>query len=256
MHDLDDRLAGDPVWELFTHPTPGPAQPAFRNPHYRRRLIVAGLIAVGWLLFPPLAVVLACLSVAARDLRTGRQLARSIPSKAGGTICARFTYAWGAWKFGTAGFALMFASGAVFALAREVPEARLSAMIVALLLGMGGFTLSATLTALGLLAAYRSGMRVWIGEGVNQARTLLTGMLVVGFTFAVLLPLCFGLVGRFPRASDSPGGDLPILLAFFGCMFSGPVVILLVVDWISRRVIADRPGKFGPKVPTVGKWNS
>ena len=50
---------------------------------------------------------------------------------------------------------------------------------------MGGFTVSATLTALGLLAASRSGMRVWIGEGVNRARTLLMGMLVAGFTFIV-----------------------------------------------------------------------
>ena len=46
------------------------------------------------------------------------------------------------------------------------------------------------------------------------------------------------------------------VLAFFGCVFVGPLVILLVLDWISRRVIADRTGKFGPKVPTVGKWNS
>ena len=28
-----------------------------------------------------------------------------------------------------------------------------------------------------MLTAYRSGMRVWIGEGVNRARTLLMGML-------------------------------------------------------------------------------
>jgi len=257
MNEMDDRLAGDPVWELFTLPTPRPAQEALRSRHYGRWLVVAGLIALGWLLFPPLAVATACLSVAARDFRTGRQLARSIPSKAGGTICARFTYAWGAWKLGAAAFALMFASIALFVFAparegREVP----SAFIASLLLGMGGFTLSAALTALGLLAAYRSGMRVWIGEGVNQARTLLMGMLVVGFTFMVLGPMGIWLCGRFPHANDSRGDYLPDLLAVFGCMFAGPVVILLVLDWISRRVIADRPGKFGPKVPTVGKWNS
>lgn len=44
-------------------------------------------------------------------------------------------------------------------------------------------------------------------------------------------------------------------LAFFGCLFAGPVVIVLVLDRIGRQVIADCPGKFGPKVPTVGKWN-
>ena len=47
-----------------------------------------------------------------------------------------------------------------------------------------------------------------------------------------------------------------MMLGLFGCMFGGPVIILLVLDWFSRRVVADRPGKFGAKVPTVGKWNS
>jgi hypothetical protein len=47
-----------------------------------------------------------------------------------------------------------------------------------------------------------------------------------------------------------------MLFGLFGCMFGGPVIILVVLDWFSRRVVADRPGKFGAKVPTVGKWNS
>jgi len=256
MNEMDDRLAGDSVWELFTHPAPGPAQEAPRTRQYRRWLVVAGMIAVGWLLSPPVAVVTACLSVAARDFRTGRQLARSIPDKAGGPICARFTYAWGAWKLGLAAFVLSFVSAAVFAPTawdgRGVP----AAFIASTLLWMGGFTLSAALTALGLLAAYRSGMRVWIGEGVNQARTLLMAMLIVAFTFVVLGPMCFWLSGRCPRASDSRDDVLPTLLAIFGCMVAGPVVIVLILDMVSRRVIANRPGKFGPKVPTVGKWNS
>ena len=254
MNETDDRLAGDPVWELFPHPAPGPAQHALRTRHYGPWLVVAGLIALGWFRFPPLAVVTACLAVAARDFRKARQLARSIPSKAGGTICARFTYAWGAWKLGAAGFVLMFASGRSRFREGRARNALGVHRLVAV--GMGGFTLSAALTAWGLLAAYRSGMRVWIGEGVNQARTLFMGMLVVAFTFVVLGPMGVWLAGRFPRAADSRERRPSGLLAFFGCMFAGPVVILLVLDWISRRVIADRPGKFGPKVPTVGKWNS
>jgi hypothetical protein len=254
MNETDDRLAGDPVWELFPHTTPGPAQETLRTRPYGRWLVVAGLIAAGWLWFPPLAVVTACLAVAARDFRRGRQLARSIPSKAGGTICARFTYAWGAWKLGMAAIALMFVSVAVFVPTAkgEVPPA----FIASSLLAMGGFTVSAALTVLGLLAAFRSGMRIWIGEGVNRARTLLMAMLIVGFLFVVLVPWCIWLVPQFPRATDSRGLGLPLVLAFFGFWIVSPVVILLVLDWISRRVIADRPGKFGPKVPTVGKWNS
>jgi hypothetical protein len=81
-------------------------------------------------------------------------------------------------------------------------------------------------------------------------------MLIVGFTGVVLGPMCIWLSGRFPRPKDSSSGGLAGLLLLFGCLFGSPVVILLVLDRISRRVIADRPGKFGPKVPTVGKWNS
>ena len=255
MNETDDRLAGDPVWELFPHAPPGLTQEALLTRRYGRWLVAAGLIAVAWLVSPTLAIVSACLSVAAPDFLAGRQFARSIPDKAGGTICAWFSYAWGAWRLGLAAFVLMFFSVSVFAptmKGRGVPVA----LVASVWLAAGGFTLSAALTALGLLSAYRSGMRVWIGEGVNQARTLLMGMLVVGFTFLVLGPMCVWLVGRFPRASESRGIDLRMSLAFFGCMFVGPVTILLILDRISRRVIADHPGKFGAKVPTVGKWSS
>jgi hypothetical protein len=263
MNEVDDRLAGDPVWELFAAPTTGAARESRRLHRYGRWLVVAGLIALSWLLSPPLAVVLACLSIAAGDLRRGRQLSRSIPSKAGGTICARFTYAWGAWKFGMTAVALMFASVFVYlpvlSAARDHPEPP-SAFFAALLLAMGGFATSAALTAMGLLAAYRSGMRVWIGEGVNQARTLLLAMLIVGFTLLVLGPMCLLLVGQAPRATDRTSDGISGLIRFVGILLSllfvGPFVILLVLDWFGRRVIADRPGKFGPKVPTVGKWNS
>ena len=87
MNEVDDRLVGDPVWELFPYSTPGPDQEARRAHKRLRWLAVAGLVAIEWLLYPPLAVVTACLAVAAPDFRPGRLLARSIPDKAGGTIC-------------------------------------------------------------------------------------------------------------------------------------------------------------------------
>ena len=150
---------------------------------------------------------------------------------------------------------LMFVSIAEYALKGKIPHAPPS-FPAALLLGVVGFILSATLTASGLLAALRSGMRVWIGEGVNQARTLLFGMLLVGFVFAVLGPMCVWLSGRFPRAGESRDDPLSILLPLFGCMLGGAVGILVVLEILCRRVIADHPSKFGPNVPTVGKWDS
>ena len=234
---------------------PAPSGEVLRSRPYEWWLLAGSLIALGAIKFPPLAVMTICVLFAARDLRTGRLLARSMPSKAGGTICSRFAYAWGAFKFGAAGFAMLFVSAAVFAPMRQESQV-VSSIVSSLMLGAGGFAVSAGLTALGLLAAYRSGMRVWIGEGVNRARTLFLGMLLVVFTFAVLGPICIWLVGRIPPAPENRSENLPAMIFLFGCMFGGPAVILLILDWISRRVIADRPGKFGPKVPTVGKWDS
>ena len=253
MNEPDDRLVGDPVWELF--PDPSTEHEARRSRRYLSWLAVAVLIVVAWFLYPPLSVIVACLAVAARDFQTGRRLARSIPDKAGGGICALFSYAWGAWKFGITAFVLMFVTITI-----KMPAGKGSQpppeFMTAALLWFGGFLSSAVLTAAGLVKAFRSGMRVWIGEGVNQARTLLLGMLMVGFVLLVLMPICFWLVGLAPRAGDGQDSVLPMMLGLFGCMFGGPVLILVVLDWFSRRVVADRPGKFGPKVPTVGKWNS
>jgi hypothetical protein len=255
MNETDDRLAGDVVWELFAPSVPPSPRSGDRARRYQYWLVVAGLIGLAWFVSPSAAVLIACTAVAAPDVRRGWQVARSIPDKAGGTICARFTYAWGAWKFGVAAMVLMFVFTAEYAAKGKSPQVPAS-FLAALLLCMAGFTLSAALTASGLLAALRSGMRVWIGEGVNQARTLLFGMLLVGFAFAVLGPMCVWLSGRFPRAGDSRDDPFSILLPLFGCMLGGAVGILVVLDIVCLRVIADRPSKFGPKVPTVGKWDS
>ena len=106
MNEPDDRLVGDPVWELFPDPSPG--HEAQRTRRYLSRLAVAVLIVVAWFLYPPLSVAVTCLAVAARDFQTGRRFARSIPDKAGGGICSLFSYAWGAWKLGVTAFVLMF----------------------------------------------------------------------------------------------------------------------------------------------------
>ncbi len=101
-------------------------------------------------------------------------------------------------------------------------------------------------------------MRVWVGEGVNQARTLLLAMLIVGFAFGVLGPLCVWLAGGVPRASDGGGVFYVSVLVVFEVvlLIAVPVVMLMILDWFCRRVVADRPGKFDAKVPMVGKWDS
>ena len=151
---------------------------------------------------------LAC-AAALKDIRTpGRRLARSIPDKAGGEICALFSYAWAAWKFGVAAFVMMFVVISIDVVLGEAKDRAAPSVHRSALLWFAGFVASASLTAAGLVKAFRSRMRVWIGEGINQARTLMLAMLIVGFTVAVLVPTCFLLSVKAPRAADADKGVL------------------------------------------------
>ena len=254
MNELDDRLAGDLVWELFPDRSVTSA-PVSRRLRAGLWLAVACVVAVTWFVSPDLAVAMACLAISAGDFRKGWQLARSIPDKAGGTICSWFTYGWGAWKLAMLALAFMFAT-AFLGIRPNQPQAP-PALVASLLLAMCGQVLSAVFTAAGLFRAYRSGMRVWVGAGVNQARLLLLGMLLVGFTLAVIGPFGVWLAASNPRASNDSGvaAASVLVVAFFGLTLVGPIVLLNILDWLSHRVVADHPGKFGPKVAAVGKWN-
>ena len=218
-----------------------------------------GVIAI-WQWSPSFAVVTACLTVAAGDIRSGWQLAGAIPDRAGGAICARFAYAWGAWKLAMTALPFTFLTPflARAGLDGEFQPYPPSAFVASLLLLVCGHVMAATLTGSGMIRAYRSGMRVWVGEGVNQGRLLLLCMLLVVFTFAVLGPLGVWLAASAPNARDA--GDVAqitmVVAATLGLTLGGPFVLLLILRLrLSRRVVADRPGKFGPKVPAVGKWD-
>ncbi len=172
MELADDRLAGDLVWEMF----PVPAQAATLARRLRFGLECAILIVLTWLLFPPLSVVLACVTIAARDFRDACRLARTIPDKPGGGICSLFGYAWGACKVGMTAFVAMFV-GVVISVMRSETDGPPMAIVTGATLWFGGFMSSSVLTGIGLAKAFRSGMRVWVGEGINRARALLTAML-------------------------------------------------------------------------------
>jgi hypothetical protein len=203
MDEPDDRLAGDPSWELFPH-APTPSGTTRRFWYWADAVVVVVLASF---LSPPVAVIAACFFAAHPDLRAGRQLSRSIPDIAIGAICSRLRYAWGAWKSGGVAFTLMFVTAYLDQPAGGKSEAS-PAFITAILLWLLSFAASATLTASSLLAAYRSGMKVWLGEGLNQARLLLLGMLLAGVALGMLVPMTLWFVGKLAHAGDGRGYDL------------------------------------------------
>lgn len=257
MWETDDRIVGDPVWELFQAP-----EPAYR-PRPRLRWGVALAVAgMGLWLWPVLSVVSLCVAVAWDDFVKGRQARFRIPDPAAARVSARFSYGWAWFKVGMTAFGMMFVT--IYAQMLASPEGRNGqqppmAFVVSALVWVGACVTSAALTGSGLAAAIRGGMRVWIGEGVNRARTLLLAMLITGFVFVVLIPLSLLLAARGNVRSGGPGAPAPaeavlVSLTFMGIMFAGPVALLLTLDAIAKRVIADTPTKFGPKVAAVGKW--
>ena len=254
MWESDDRLAGDPVWELFQ-----PVQETRTSLPWRRWATAAAMTGVGLALCHPLAVVTVCLAVAWGDFVQARQARRLISDPWGARVSALFSCGWGLWKVGMTAFGLMFATVPFVVYAGRRDELP-TAFAAAPLLWMGGFTASALVTGSGLFVAIRHDMRVWIGQGVNQARTLLLTMLIVGFTVGVLtvgvlLPLMAALVVT-PAPPGPQGEAVPIFpfLFMLVCLLVGPITLLVILDAIARRVIADTPTKFGPKVAAVGKW--
>lgn len=247
MTEADDRLVGDPVWELF------PARLPKRRAHLWAEAIV--VTAVAWLLYPPAGVLVACFEASFRDFRSGHRMARAIPDRMGSRISALFAYAWAAWKVGAAGFAMIFVTLALTSLLQGKDGDFNTPIMTAILLWAGSFFAAAVLTALGLVQAYRSGMRVWVGQGINQARTLLLGMLLVGFVCLVLIPIMLLLVGMVPTAGDGRKGVAALLLGEVFLLFGAPVILLVILDRFTRLVVAEQPAKFGPKVPAVGKWS-
>jgi hypothetical protein len=251
MDEVDDRLAGDPIWELF----PSAKDVSLTASQFLLRLCkLVACCAALWLVYPPLAVVIACVAVAVRDFQIGRRLSRSIPVKSGGTICSRFRYAWGAWKACWMAWALMMAT--LFILGGGVKNGDVPpGFVPAILVWITAFTLSATWTAYGLAATYRSGMKIWIGEGLNHARQLLLGLALGGFTLVMWVPIGIWIVGKVIWAPEGAGYETIIVIVMIVWLL-GSLAMLPVVDRLSPSVVASHPGKFGPKVPAVGKWDA
>ncbi|WP_337177068.1 hypothetical protein [Paludisphaera sp.] len=235
-------------WELFPRPEDRP----------RRGLLRAAVVAaivVFWFVDRPFAVVAACVAVSFGDFREGFRLARAVPDPAGARVCLLFRLAWGTLTAALMGFVLMFAM-IPWIPRHEKGEGLPLEAALAMLAWILGFLASAALTAAGMIAALRSGMRVWIGEGVNQARVLLLGMMISAFAIGVVFPAMIWFVEFADEGPPSGRDNLVPFLVMLGLIFVGPIAILIALDRIGRRVIAKHPGKFGPKVPSVGKWNA
>src|SRR5262245_59679984 len=94
MWEADDRLAGDPVWELFHVPA---RRKRSRN-LWGWLLVAFGLLVLELRTYPVLAVLTVCVAAAWSDLVQGWRASRSIPDRTARLVSSRFSFGWAFWK--------------------------------------------------------------------------------------------------------------------------------------------------------------
>jgi nitrate reductase NapE component len=139
-----------------------------------------GVIAVAVLAFTNevsfcLAVALACLNFGWRKIKLARWLKKVDPDRRRAKICSRFYLAWGLWKIGVVAFAMFFFLG----IAPEMIDSRTDSgggktqlppgCMLAMLMGLTGFLLSAAVAMVTTVSAYRHRIRIWLGPEANWA---------------------------------------------------------------------------------------
>jgi hypothetical protein len=260
------------AWAEPTAPDPTDRPARHRHPAW----LVPGLLAL--IVFelttdPALTVAVGCLKFGWDALATARWLKRTDPDRARGRICARFYAAWALWRVSLVAVAMMFVLVILLSIvegkrppnAGPVPPP--PGFMGACLTAMSGFLLSAWMSNLAVVTAWRRGVRVWVGPEAGRARkgalwppslattararpnragavvlsALLTDLTVLGL-FALIVGL-----NRAPAPQAGQGApDAVVLILIFAGILVPPFAVLALRDSIRRRLIADSPFQCWP----------
>lgn len=233
------------------------------------------LIAAGFLIYeltalPGLGVPVACAKFGWEDFLTARWLRRVDPHRGRGRTHFWLYLASSLWKIAITATIIMFAIVIVEDSLKNRQQAQQAAgggkpppdeFMHAGLVALIGFGLSSTFTFAGCWSAWRHGIKIWLDSALHKARRinswpprrftrngagrlLFTTLLLT--LFAVFVTAMFVGLAELLDPKNVPrrraGADLGVL-ALFGFMFGGPVVILIARDFIKRRLIAQMPSE-------------
>ncbi len=228
-------------------------------PRWRPPFGLLGVIALAWVVYeathsPALASFFIALKFAWEDVRTASWLRRNDFVKSRGESLFWLYTSWGVWK--SAAVAALMSVGFLLVAASDVPppvlRQALAALFGTLLTTVACFSVSAALTAVAVLLAWRGGAQLWLDSAVHRARrhdcwpptpfcegrvNRITYLPVAGLGLAVLLALvCFVAVGV--RAM----GVLCFVLSL-----ATPVAIGVSRIIITHTVEADSPADCWPE---------
>jgi hypothetical protein len=229
-----------------------------------------GVIAVAVLAFTNelgfnLAVALACLNFGWSKFKLARWLKRADPDRRRGKICSRFYLAWGLWKIGVVAFAMFFLLG----IAPEMIDSRTESgggktelppgVMLAMLMGLTGFLLSAAVAMVTSVSAYRHRIRIWLGleaiwayeakewpphtvafrpKTANRTKTIMISALI---TFMVVVVLMFLIFASQLTLNDDIASMIFILTCLGFCLIGTPIGILMLFEILKERMIALSP---------------
>ena len=221
-----------------------------------------GLFALAWVVYelthsPAIASVLICLKFGWEDFRAARWIWQADPDPDRRRSLFWLYAAWGLWKTAVVAFLMSVAFAAVTPRDAPLPQAVPQALLAffgTFLTTLIGFGLSALMTALAVICAWRGGVRLWLDSGVHRARRfdfwpptpfcgtrsnrlgflLLTALILLSFTLLVAL------------LSAAPRGHGGFLISFI-LTITAPVAIVVSREMITRKVWAESPYECWPE---------
>lgn len=233
-----------------------PDPPSFDPEHTPPRTQRAAwflVIGLGILVFeltanPALTILVGCLKFGWDEFRAARQTRLHDPNPVRGRALSRFQIAHAFWKISLLATALMFVVATIGSALQvrqgpQRPNGPPIEFITSILIAFVGFLLSGLASFVAVVSALRGQVKIWVGRRENRVKPILLSVILIGITPILLLlflPI-FGLVLKL----NVPGGVMSFVLVL---MFGYPVAVLILLDWLERRIAARTPAECWPEL--------
>ena len=230
-------------------------------PSRYRAFIWPALLLLGWVAFeltaqPAIGVVLACGKFGWEDFLTARWLRRTDPNPGRARACRWFYIAAALWKISITATVAMFLI--VWVTVAIDPKADPSPQFMTLMLvAMFGFIFSSIVTYVGIVSAYRHGVKVWVEGSVHRdrrlahwppqscrsnraGRLLLTALILPTITI-VLIAFVSALSFAERQAKQAPAaGAIPVVVGML-ILIAPAFLILALKSVFDRSIVATTP---------------
>jgi hypothetical protein len=237
------------------------------------RFLALAIAVVSLSMFPTISIPLGCVAWGWDEILLSRWLKRVDPDRVRGRVCSRFYLSWGLGRIGLMALAMMFGIIGLQVAAEGSPAQGNSKppppeSVGCLLVSLTGFLLSSAVTSFAVVTALRDSVRIWVGpearwaradavwppqcarprgKSTNRTKRILIGFIITLSTTGLIVGLFSWPFFSVP-ATTSPTITVAIVLLL---LIGLPVLILLLLEWLSARIIAPTPSACWSSVDRV-----